>query len=782
MSGTLRLRGATSGYSELQAPAVAADQTFILPTTGGTLLTTDSPVAKLTLELGSASQPSLTFEGDTDTGLYSSGTNTLNLVTGGSDRLIIDSSGNVGIGTGTPDEKLNVVGAIRLTSNATSFTSSDGALVDWATDTMRLVAARNGANSSKMIFVAYNAGTAVEAMRIDSSGNVGIGTTSPSDKLTVGDTTDSFTSISIESTNTGIGELRFADSDSANPAYVKYEHTGNNLIFAVNASERMRIDSSGNLGIGTSNPGVKLVVEEGAAPSGLSQTNINILRSNYGGQIGGYIDQGVGHGLTFSSVDSGAATERMRIESSGKVGINKTGPQAMLNVYAAENTATFLAEGEVDNPGYPSYGFAGQNLDNGTRGAGMYLPADSTLAFSTAAAERMRIDASGNIGIGTTSTRGKLDVRGNVSFGPTNTTDQFQGLSFINGKDSSAAFTISYLDFKNDQVVADSHIFASHETDGSAQLIFGTTPAGSRTADRRVERMRIDGSGRLLVGATTTVSSSSSVNSTFQVHSTSGPAMFGRFANDATASALYIVKSRNTTVGGQTIVNNGDNIGRIAFEASDGSQLRRAATVDAFVDGTPGSADMPGRLVFSTTADGAATPTEHLRITQSGKLRAPEVYNQTTTTGGAVYVQSDGDLLRFTSSAKYKTDVETIQDARADAILNCRPVWYRSTCESDITTEGSEKSDWGWYGFIAEEVAEIEPRLVNWATKDAVEQEDGSMESVQRDPADYTAEGVRYENFVPLLLNLVKRQQAAIETLEANNLSLENRIAALENN
>ena len=78
MSGTLRLRGSTSGYSELQAPAAAADQTFILPTAGGTLISTNSPAAKLILELGSASQPTLTFQGDTDTGLFSEGTNTLN--------------------------------------------------------------------------------------------------------------------------------------------------------------------------------------------------------------------------------------------------------------------------------------------------------------------------------------------------------------------------------------------------------------------------------------------------------------------------------------------------------------------------------------------------------------------------------------------------------------------------------------------------------------------------------------------------------------------------------
>jgi len=134
------------------------------------------------------------------------------------------------------------------------------------------------------------------------------------------------------------------------------------------------------------------------------------------------------------------------------------------------------------------------------------------------------------------------------------------------------------------------------------------------------ESMRIDSSGRLLVGTGVGVTSSSGVNSTFQVHSTNGPAMFGRFANDATAPALYLIKSRNTTVGSQTIVNNGDNIGRIAFEASDGSQLRRAATVDAFVDGTPGSADMPGRLAFSTTADGASSPTERMRIRSDGNV------------------------------------------------------------------------------------------------------------------------------------------------------------------
>jgi hypothetical protein len=62
-------------------------------------------------------------------------------------------------------------------------------------------------------------------------------------------------------------------------------------------------------------------------------------------------------------------------------------------------------------------------------------------------------------------------------------------------------------------------------------------------------------------------------------------------------------------------------LGAIAWCGADGSDLASsAATIRAFVDGTPGASDMPGRLVFSTTADGASSPTERMRISQSGNL------------------------------------------------------------------------------------------------------------------------------------------------------------------
>jgi hypothetical protein len=74
-------------------------------------------------------------------------------------------------------------------------------------------------------------------------------------------------------------------------------------------------------------------------------------------------------------------------------------------------------------------------------------------------------------------------------------------------------------------------------------------------------------------------------------------------------------------VGGTTVVNASDSLGTISFQGSDGTELVEAASITSSqVDGTPGANDMPGRLVFSTTADGAASPTERLRIDSSGRV------------------------------------------------------------------------------------------------------------------------------------------------------------------
>jgi len=93
------------------------------------------------------------------------------------------------------------------------------------------------------------------------------------------------------------------------------------------------------------------------------------------------------------------------------------------------------------------------------------------------------------------------------------------------------------------------------------------------------------------------------------------------FAGDANSNEIHFIKSRNTTVGSSTVVADGDQLGSIVFQGDDGTDYATpGASIRAIVGGTPGGNDMPGALIFSTTADGAATVSERMRIDRSGKV------------------------------------------------------------------------------------------------------------------------------------------------------------------
>lgn len=86
------------------------------------------------------------------------------------------------------------------------------------------------------------------------------------------------------------------------------------------------------------------------------------------------------------------------------------------------------------------------------------------------------------------------------------------------------------------------------------------------------------------------------------------------------APKLWLSRSRNGTIGSHTIVQDNDELGRLYFSGSDGTYFENAAAIIAEVDGTPGANDMPGALVFATTADGANTVTERMRISSGGVI------------------------------------------------------------------------------------------------------------------------------------------------------------------
>jgi hypothetical protein len=151
------------------------------------------------------------------------------------------------------------------------------------------------------------------------------------------------------------------------------------------------------------------------------------------------------------------------------------------------------------------------------------------------------------------------------------------------------------------------------------------------------ERARITSGGDLLVGTTTTRTSNGQATQRLQIQGsagTDGGAAVNSFGNDAFASNLDFFKSRGTG-STNTIVQSGDTLGKIWWSGADGTAYIQAAGITAQVDGTPGTNDMPGRLVFFTTADGATLVTERMRITSGGYFKASD--NGTYLGSGSTY-------------------------------------------------------------------------------------------------------------------------------------------------
>jgi hypothetical protein len=187
------------------------------------------------------------------------------------------------------------------------------------------------------------------------------------------------------------------------------------------------------------------------------------------------------------------------------------------------------------------------------------------------------------------------------------------------------------------------------------------------------------------------------------------------------------------------------------------------ATVRALRSG----ADNSGRLQLTTLNAGVELVGHE--IAPTGKNYFP---NAATTASAANAVLSSGstpanELLRSTSSRRFKREIEDLDDLHADNMLKLRPVWYRSAIPTD-------RQDWSHYGLIAEEVADIDPRLVHWGYRDEdwetvekVENDSRHAERRLKNGAQPTPDGVAYDRLTVLLLKLVKRQQAWIDIFRA---------------
>jgi hypothetical protein len=351
---------------------------IISPTTGG---------ASLLSTVGSASAPTFSFKGDEDTGWYLAAPDTLAASTGGAERVRIDSSGNVGIGTASPLSPLSVY----YPSNVSPTSTGAGQFSLTGLGYSGYIALDGTA-----MYFGHNSGTRnltfqtnyADRMTIAPNGNVGIGTSAPSFALhtvingsgvialTDSDASGSRISIGEGSSSAGIFFPLFygrpVGSSSPTGIYSDVdpaEDTGTMaaMVFASrrtgpadittrplfqwknNTSSVMTIDATGNVGIGTTAPD-SLLHLRGSSPV-LNLQNTNAVAGNGGvlrfghdqlsnqtpiGEIRGYLTNGNGAAragdLTFHTSNAGTLSEKMRITSAGNVGIGTTNPSGNLEV------------------------------------------------------------------------------------------------------------------------------------------------------------------------------------------------------------------------------------------------------------------------------------------------------------------------------------------------------------------------------------------------------------------------------------------------------------------
>ena len=186
------------------------------------------------------------------------------------------------------------------------------------------------------------------------------------------------------------------------------------------------------------------------------------------------------------------------------------------------------------------------------------------------------------------------------------------------------------------------------------------------------DRITINSTGTVMLGHTA-ARTFNGVVSAFQIEGqTAGfsSALFHRNSADNNGGLIFFSKTRGVASGANTLVADGDTLGSVFFGGADGAAPVMAALIKAEVDGTPGSFDMPGRLVFATTPDGSSALAERMRITNLGSVGIG-----TTTPGNRLTVQNANDTYIQVSATGLDTTAGVVisNDARSWALRNSGP-------------------------------------------------------------------------------------------------------------
>jgi len=554
--------------------------------------------------------------------------------------------------------------------------------------------------------------------------------------------TYALTALTTTGTITGsstISGTALIPTGSTVPSNGIYLPSTNNVAISTNGTGRLFIDANGNVGVGTGSPSnyANFVTLALADTSG---AEIDFIK---GSTIQGFIYNAgdifyAGGSTSVPIALLAGGSERLRITSTGA-----------LNFVGA-----------------------------GTAGS------TQAVSFSgSAPVNSLVVDASGNLGLGVTpSAWGSNYVVLQTSNG---------GAFWSSKSGSPTVITSANASFDGSSYKYLANNAATLAIQSGGQHIWYTASSG--TAGDPItftQAMTLDASGRLLVG---TANQYSGISGQLINTATAGVGAYGGLAittysastGIGAGSIITLDKSNSNTLGTNAAVANNDQLGILAFRGADGgSSFRDAAYIQCFVDGAVsggGAADMPGRLVFSTTADGTYSPTPRFTLNRVGDA----VFSNTS----AVYPATDnaatigGSSNRWstvyavngtiqTSDQRAKTDIADAQLGSA-FIKSLRPVSYkwieggqRDSGQRDeennyiYESVPGQRTHWG---FIAQEVKQA----VDDAGVDF-----GGWVLTDKDNPD-SQQALRYDQFIAPLTKALQEAIAKIETLEAKVAALE---------
>jgi hypothetical protein len=611
-------------------------------------------------------------------------------------------------------------------------------------------------------------------LKIDSSGRVGVGTSSPSDYLHISGSGGATAAVRLQAND---GRSYLIGSTGSG-----YGSANNFIIYDATASaERLRITSAGNVGVGTTSPGFAIDVQKSGTNPAISLNRTDAATAGSitlaSGNANNYLDNGGTKDFTINT----SSTERLRIDSSGRVGIGTSSPTS----YANSQTALV-----IEDDGAPAicWSDTGQTRDWWAVALGSALSfryADGGGSGSpTNVTNLLHLENNGNVGIATTNPTAPLTIQGGSGASPT---------IRLNGGAGD----------DNARIESKFHLYLMCNGDGNQSgraVIFGNSTA---------ELARVDSSGRLLVGTP----SAEGFNGLFprlQVegtdNSTARMSLF-RISDNNGGPAFTFAKARNTS---HKVLQSDDYLGQIDWYGSDGNDTNQiGARISARIDGTPGSNDLPGRLEFSTTADGAGSPTERMRITSAGRFLygctsdsgSSDVgvkisddtnnpwlrivgnestgsnfflsgYNTNATNNGyRFYVKFDGGIVNHSGNnvnlcdEREKKNIETL-----DSTWGCLKSWELKKFHYNDDADTDDKK----YGVIAQQVAPHCPEVItDWVkqkAEDAVLDDDGNVVTPAKE--EIVRMGVKEQQMMWMAIKALQEAQTRIETLEAEVAAL----------